>query len=153
MALSQRNEKWTTRSLLKYDICFSFFKRQHYCRLFSRHPPRSSFWWLISFISCILGEKLQPHRRLPFCSSEHHIPTSAQTTHARVLVMLVPRNFHLIKNQRDKRWQTDFQLNTKLSHLSQTLRHSGTSGSPWAVALCCQMRRSRESTDKLWGWM
>lgn len=39
------------------------------------------------------------------------------------------------------------------SYLSHTFRHSGTSGSPCAPALCCQISRRRESTERPWGWM
>lgn len=39
------------------------------------------------------------------------------------------------------------------AHLSQTFMHSATSGSPWRLALCCQMSSSLESTDSDCGWM
>lgn len=39
------------------------------------------------------------------------------------------------------------------SYLSQIVIHSGTSGSPCREALCCQMSRTLESTDRDWGLM
>lgn len=40
-----------------------------------------------------------------------------------------------------------------MSYLSQTFMHSGTSGSPCWLALCCQISSNLESTERDWGWM
>lgn len=40
-----------------------------------------------------------------------------------------------------------------MPYRSHTFIHSGTSGSPWTLALCCHINRSLERTDKDWGWI
>lgn len=77
------------------------------------------------------------------------LDTSLRPLQPEVREIFLLFHFAAYSSKQFTKTMTDFQAEIKLSHLSQTLRHSGTSGSPWAVALCCQMRRSRESTDRL----
>lgn len=87
-------------------------------------------------------------------------PPRPPETHSSTLTSLrypqiPPRSRRLYKEVKLKTRYITFSAGLRLefSYLSQTLRHSGTSGSPWAPALCCQMSKRRESTDRLWGWM
>lgn len=65
------------------------------------------------------------------CQQPYYLSSIAASRHLNNLIIII--NIQIRK--------------TKFFYLSQTFIHSGTSGSPCRVALCCHMRRSLESTD------